>query len=329
MSSPRFARFQEADTGDHWPGFVDALATLLLVIIFLLAIFVAGQFALSRALTNRDDQLADLNAQLAQLADELNIARDENAALEVRITGLEEERDALQGALTLASSQAADLQAELTAEQEMSEESRRALALLNQQMQVLRAQIASLHAALDAAEQRAEEAEAQVINMGRRLNAALAERAAELAAYRSDFFGRLSEILGNRTGVRVVGDRFVFETDVLFPSGSAALSSEGRESLRPIAAAIIQLTDEIPDDLEWVIRIDGHTDPVPIRTTYPSNWHLSAARAISVVNWFEDLGVPSDRLVAAGFGEHYPIVEGRTAEANARNRRIELKLTSR
>ena len=329
MSSPRFARFQEADNGDHWPGFVDALATLLLVIIFLLAIFVAGQFALSRALTNRDDQLADLNAQLAQLADELNIARDENAQLELAITGLEEERDALQGALSLATSQAADLQAELSAEQEMSEDSRRALALLNQQMQVLRDQIASLNAALEAAEVRAEEAEAQVVNLGRRLNAALAERAAELAAYRSDFFGRLREILGNRTGVRVVGDRFVFETDVLFPSGSAALSSEGRESLRPIADAIIQLTEEIPDDLDWVIRIDGHTDPVPIRTTSPSNWHLSAARAISVVNWFEDLGVPSDRLVAAGFGEHYPIVEGRTAEANARNRRIELKLTSR
>ncbi|WP_203291510.1 peptidoglycan-binding protein [Maricaulis parjimensis] len=329
MSSPRFARFQEADNGDHWPGFVDALATLLLVIIFLLAIFVAGQFALSRALTNRDDQLADLNAQLAQLADELNIARDENAQLELTITGLEEERDALQGALTLATSQAAELQAELTAEQELSESSRRALALLNQQMQVLRDQIATLNAALDAAEQRAEEAEAQVVNLGRRLNAALAERAAELAAYRSDFFGRLQAILGNRTGVRVVGDRFVFETDVLFPSGSAALSSEGRESLRPIANAIIQLTEEIPEDLEWVIRIDGHTDPVPIRTTYPSNWHLSAARAISVVNWFEELGVPSDRLVAAGFGEHYPIAEGRTAEANARNRRIELKLTSR
>ncbi len=329
MASPRFARFQEADNGDHWPGFVDALATLLLVIIFLLAIFVAGQFALSRALTSRDDQLADLNAQLAALANELNIARDENAALEVRITGLEEERDALESALILATGQAASLEAELAAEQELSEESRRALALLNQQMQVLREQIARLNAALEAAETRAEEAEAQVVNLGRRLNAALAERAAELAAYRSDFFGRLREILGNRTGVRVVGDRFVFETDVLFPSGSAALSSEGRESLRPIAAAIMQLTEEIPEDLEWVIRIDGHTDPVPIRTTYPSNWHLSAARAISVVNWFEELGVPSDRLVAAGFGEHYPIAEGRTAEAHARNRRIELKLTSR
>ncbi|MBI74567.1 MAG: hypothetical protein CMH94_03085 [Oceanicaulis sp.] len=329
MASPRFARFQEADNGDHWPGFVDALATLLLVIVFLLSIFVAGQFALSRARTSRDDQLADLNARLSQLADELNLARDENAALEVRITGLREERDALEDALTLATGRVESLQSDLAAEEEMSEESRRALALLNQQMQVLRDQIASLNAALEASEQRAEEAEAQVINLGERLNAALAERAAELAVYRSDFFGRLREILGNRTGVRVVGDRFVFETDVLFPSGSAALSSEGRESLRPIADAIIQLTDEIPDDIDWVIRIDGHTDPVPIRTTYPSNWHLSAARAISVVQWFEDLGVPSERLVAAGFGENHPIAEGRSAEANARNRRIELKLTSR
>jgi chemotaxis protein MotB len=329
MASPRFARFQEADNGDHWPGFVDALATLLLVIVFLLSIFVAGQFALSRALTSRDDQLADLNARLSQLADELNLARDENAALEVRITGLREERDALEDALTLATGRVESLQSDLAAEEEMSEESRRALALLNQQMQVLRDQIASLNAALEASEQRAEEAEAQVINLGERLNAALAERAAELAVYRSDFFGRLREILGNRTGVRIVGDRFVFETDVLFPSGSAALSSEGRESLRPIADAIIQLTDEIPNDIEWVIRIDGHTDPVPIRTTYPSNWHLSAARAISVVQWFEDLGVPSERLVAAGFGENHPIAQGRSAEANARNRRIELKLTSR
>jgi chemotaxis protein MotB len=329
MSSPRLARFQDTDSGDYWPGFVDALATLLLVIVFLLSIFVAGQFALSRALTGRDEQLADLNARLAQLADELNLVRDENAELELRITGLEDERDALEDALVMATGRAQSLAADLAAEEEMSEESRRALALLNQQMQVLRDQIAALNAALEASEQRAEEAEAQVINLGERLNAALAERAAELAVYRSDFFGRLREILGNRTGVRIVGDRFVFETDVLFPSGSAALSSEGRESLRPIAAAIIQLTDEIPSDLEWVIRIDGHTDPLPIRTTYPSNWHLSAARAISVVTWFEELGVPSERLVAAGFGEHHPIAQGRSTEANARNRRIELKLTSR
>lgn len=329
MSSPRLARFQEADSGDYWPGFVDALATLLLVIVFLLAVFVVSQFALSQALTGRDEQLAALNAQLAQLADELSIAHDENAALELRITGLETERDALSGALIMAQTQSDALTAELEEQRQLSDESMQAVLLLNQQIQVLRDQIATLNAALDAAEVRAAEAEAQVINLGERLNAALAERAAELAVYRSDFFGRLRAILGNRTGVRVVGDRFVFETDVLFPSGSAALSSEGRESLRPIAAAIIQLTDEIPDDLEWVIRIDGHTDPLPIRTTYASNWHLSAARAISVVNWMEDLGVPSERLVAAGFGEHYPLVDGRSAEANAQNRRIELKLTSR
>ena len=329
MAGPRSSHFYETENGDHWPGFVDALATLLLVIVFLLSIFVAGQFALSRALTGRDQQLADLNAQLSQLVTELDLARDENAELEVRITGLVDERDALNGALAMAYGQAEAMSAELEAERELSSDSMRALALLNQQMQVLRDQIATLNAALEASEVRARDAEVQVVNLGERLNAALAERAAELAVYRSDFFGRLVSILGNRTGVRVVGDRFVFETDVLFPSGSAALSNEGRESLRPIAAAIIQLTTEIPPDLEWVIRIDGHTDPVPIRTTYPSNWHLSAARAISVVQWMEQLGVPPERLVAAGFGEFHPLVAGHTAEANARNRRIELKLTSR
>jgi chemotaxis protein MotB len=327
--TPRLARFQDSDSGDYWPGFVDALATLLLVIVFLLSVFVVSQFALSQALTGRDEQLAALNAQLAGLVDELDLARDENAQLETRITGLETENDAMSGALLMAQTQTDALTSELAAEQALSEESTRALMLLNQQIQVLRDQMAMLNAALDASEARAEEAEAQVINLGERLNAALAERAAELAVYRSDFFGRLRAILGNRTGVRVVGDRFVFETDVLFSSGSAALSTEGRQSMRPIAEAIIQLTEEIPADLDWVIRIDGHTDPLPIRTTYASNWHLSAARAISVVNLMESLGVPSERLVAAGFGEHHPLVEGRSAAANAQNRRIELKLTSR
>jgi chemotaxis protein MotB len=336
MSARRFNRFAETDGGDHWPGFVDALATLLLVIVFLLSIFVAGQFALSRALTGRDEQLSALNAQLSALAVQLDLAEDENAALETRITGLEtdivgltDERDALTGTLAMMSAQSDELNEELAAERELSEESMRALALLNQQMQVLRTQIAALNEALDASEARELDAQTQVVNLGQRLNAALAERASELAVYRSEFFGQLQAILGNRTGVRVVGDRFVFDTDVLFPSGSAALSREGRESLRPIATAIIQITTEIPSDIEWVIRIDGHTDPLPIRTTYPSNWHLSAARAISVVNWMETLGVPSNRLVAAGFGQHYPIASGRTEEAYAQNRRIELKLTSR
>jgi len=329
MPAPRFARFQDADNGDHWPGFVDALATLLLVIVFLLSIFVAGQFALSRALTNRDTQLADLNARLAALAEELALEENQNERLRGRVRRMEATIGELETDLAAAQDFGSDMSRRLAEEREISDEAMRAVALLNEQMAALRDQIAALNAALEASEARAEDAEAQVVNLGRRLNAALAERAAELAVYRSEFFGRLQAVLGNRTGVRVVGDRFVFETDVLFPSGSAALSPEGRESLRPIAEAIIQLTDEIPEDLQWVMRIDGHTDPLPIRTTYPSNWHLSAARAISVVTWFEELGVPSENLLAAGFGEHQPIAEGRSAEANARNRRIELKLTSR
>jgi chemotaxis protein MotB len=334
--APRLARFGEQDSGDYWPGFVDALATLLLVIVFLLSIFVAGQFALSRALSGRDEQLAALNQQLATLTDELALAEGENTRLEAEmqtlratLSDVQAERDELSDQLVIVLGQMEDVQSRLLLEEEVSASQLDQITALNLQMQALRDQLAELNGLLEAAEEREAELESQIFNLGERLNAALASRAAELARYRSDFFGRLREILGNRSGVRVVGDRFVFETDILFASGSAALSNDGRESLRPIAAAILQLTEEIPDDLEWVIRIDGHTDPRPIRTTYPSNWHLSAARAISVVNWFEDLGVPSNRLVAAGFGEHQPIAEGNSEDAYARNRRIELKLTSR
>jgi chemotaxis protein MotB len=297
---------------------------------------VAGQFALSRALTGRDEQLAALNQQLATLTDELALAEGENTRLETEmqtlratLSDVQAERDELSDQLVIVLGQMEDVQSRLLLEEEVSASQLDQITALNLQMQALRDQLSELNGLLEAAEERESELESQIVNLGERLNAALASRASELARYRSDFFGRLREILGNRSGVSVVGDRFVFETDVLFASGSAALSNDGRESLRPIADAIIQLTQEIPADLEWVIRIDGHTDPRPIRTTYPSNWHLSAARAISVVNWFEDLGVPSNRLVAAGFGEHQPIAEGNTEEAYTRNRRIELKLTSR
>ncbi|WP_421788930.1 peptidoglycan -binding protein [Hyphobacterium sp.] len=334
--APRLSRFSEADSGDHWPGFVDALATLLLVIVFLLSIFVAGQFALSRALGDRDEQLEALNQQLATLTDELALAEGENQRLEqemltlrATLADVQNERDELSDQLVVVLGRLEDVQSRLALEEEVTAGQLDQLTALNLQMQALRDQLAELNSLLEAAEAREAELESQIVNLGERLNVALASRAAELARYRSDFFGRLREILGNRTGVTVVGDRFVFETDVLFASGSAALSNDGRESLRPIADAIVQLTQEIPEELDWVIRIDGHTDPRPIRTTYPSNWHLSAARAISVVNWFEDLGVPPQHLVAAGFGEHQPIADGDTEEAYARNRRIELKLTSR
>ena len=338
MALPRHIQFGQSDSGDYWPGFVDALATLLLVIVFLLAVFTAGQFALSQALGDRDQQLADLNARLSTLAEELNLAESENERLSLRLDTLETENAALSEANATLSNQVATLRQglaaaedSLMAEEGLNAEAQATIALLNNQMAALRQELARLNEALNASEAREAELEAEVVNLGRRLNAALASEVARLARYRSEFFGRLLEVLGDRSGVRVIGDRFVFETDVLFASGSAELSEAGRRSLAPIADAIIQLTDEIPDDLDWVLRVDGHTDRVPLGPNAPfeSNWELSTARSLSVIEYFETQGVPPRRLLAAGFGEHYPIAEGRTAEAYARNRRIELKLTSR
>lgn len=338
MALPQHLRISQSDSGDYWPGFVDALATLLLVIIFLLAVFTAGQFALSQALTGRDEQLAELNARLSTLAEQLNLARSENEQLNLRVAALIDENQALEAQNLALSSELEQVSARLAAasedlaeEEALSEEAQATIALLNNQMAALRQELARLNQALEASEAREAELETQIVNLGQRLNAALASQVARLAQYRSEFFGRLVEILGNRTGVRVVGDRFVFETDVLFGSAQADLSPEGRDSLRPIADAIIQLTDEIPSDLDWVIRVDGHTDVIPLGPSapYESNWELSTARALSVVEAFVDMGVPPARLMAAGFGPYHPIAEGRDAASLARNRRIELKLTDR
>lgn len=338
MALPQHLRIGQSDSGDYWPGFVDALATLLLVIIFLLAVFTAGQFALSQALTGRDEQLAELNARLSTLAEQLNLERSENEQLNLRVASLTEENQALEAQnlaltdqLSETSARLAAVSEDLAEEEALSEEAQATITLLNNQMAALRQELARLNEALEASEAREAELESQIVNLGERLNAALASQVARLARYRSEFFGRLVEILGNRTGVRVVGDRFVFETDVLFESAQAELSPQGRESLRPIADAIIQLTDEIPGDIDWILRVDGHTDPVPLGPSAPfeSNWELSTARALSVVEALIDMGVPPARLVAAGFGEHHPIAEGRDPVSLARNRRIELKLTSR
>lgn len=257
MALPRHLQSAQSDSGDYWPGFVDALATLLLVIVFLLAVFTAGQFALSKALTGRDEQLAQLNSRLATLAEELNIAESENEQLSLRVSGLETENAALTEANDSLTEQVATLReglaaAEdaLNAETSLNAEAQATVALLNNQMAALRAELARLNEALNASEAREAELEAEVVNLGRRLNAALASEVARLARYRSEFFGQLMEILGNRSGVRVVGDRFVFETDVLFASGSADLSPQGQQALTPIADAILQLIDELPVGLK-------------------------------------------------------------------------------
>ncbi len=219
---------------------------------------------------------------------------------------------------------------EAEAQKELSNEAQAQLRLLNRQIMALRQQIASLATALDAAEAANQEQEVQISDLGRRLNVALASKVQELARYRSEFFGRLREVLGARKDVRIVGDRFVFQSEVLFETGSAALGEAGQRQLGQLAKTLIEIAVRIPKNLPWVLRVDGHTDRIPIHTPeFPSNWELSTARAISVVRFLIDQGIAADHLAATGFGEHQPLDPGLTEEALRRTRRIELKLTQR
>ena len=202
--------------------------------------------------------------------------------------------------------------------------------VLNQQIAALRRQLAAIEDALAASETANKESQSKISDLGQRLNVALAQKVQELNRYRSDFFGRLRQILGSRPDIRVVGDRFVFESSVLFDVGKADISPAGKQSLDSLASAVLDLEREIPPDLPWILRVDGHTDNRPIGGgQYKSNWELSAARAVSVVQYLISKGVEPDRLAAAGFGEFQPLDQGTDDESLARNRRIELKLTER
>jgi len=167
--------------------------------------------------------------------------------------------------------------------------------------------------------------------LGKRLNVALAQRVQELNRYRSDFFGRLREILGNRDDIRIVGDRFVFQSEVLFPSGSDNLNPAGLGEMTKLAKALVELGKDIPKEIDWVLRVDGHTDNIPLSGNgrIKDNWELSSARATSVVRYLVKQNVPANRLVAAGFGEYQPLDLADTDEARNKNRRIELKLTEK
>jgi len=329
---------------NYWPGFVDALSTLLLGIIFLLTVFAVVQFYLSQEVTGKDTALSRLNAQIAQLTDMLSMEKTGKASLEDTIAQLraslnttEGERDRMKGLYEGLSSGASSAQGQVTALNSQLDTEKRAntralaqLELLNQQIAALRRQLAALESALDTSEQKDKEAQARIADLGQRLNIALAQRVQELSRYRSEFFGRLSAILSNRPDIRVVGDRFVFQSEVLFDSGSAVIRPEGLGELDTLANALLDLEKQIPKEIAWVLRIDGHTDVRPIVTAqYPSNWALSSARAISVVQYLISKGVSPQRLVAAGFGEFQPLDNERTDEAYRRNRRIELKLTER
>jgi chemotaxis protein MotB len=218
----------------------------------------------------------------------------------------------------------------LAEQRELSEEAQLQVTLLNRQLAALRTQLAQLSEALELSEQKNVEQEVQIADLGKRLNVALASKVQELARYRSEFFGRLREILGNRQDIRIVGDRFVFQSELLFASGSATVADEGRPQLARLASTLKGIAADIPGDLEWVLRVDGHTDRAPINTyAFPSNWELSTARAVSVVKFLIEQGIPAERLAATGFGEFQPLDTGGDEIAYRRNRRIEFKLTER
>ena len=432
-----------------WPGFVDVLATLLMVMMFLLLIFVLAQFFLSEALSGREQALDKLKIQVGELAGMLSLEKKSKAELQLNLSQISAElvssvalRDELKTSITLLrknaivtsevidklqseaesarekitnmntritaasaesfelrlklaeaenlskeqntkitrmsqeaqSSEASLAEAEeasraliqkiasldhqiilldalkkemenkiselagrlnenrktLLTEKEFSTSARAEVALLNQQMSALRVQLAQIRTILEISETEAKKKNVQIVNLGKRLNAALASKVQELSRHRSEFFGRLRDLLGKHQGVRIVGDRFVFQSEVFFAKSEAEIAAAGQAQLDQLATTLLEIALEIPGEIDWILRIDGHTDNDPISTSrYPSNWELSTARAISVVRYLINAGLPANRLVAAGFGEFHPIDKRNDEISQRRNRRIELKLTQR
>jgi chemotaxis protein MotB len=338
------ARIRRGESGmNYWPGFVDALSTLILSIIFLLSIFVVVQFYLQQEVRGKDTALQHLNGQIALLSKLLSMEKISKADLENQLGGLrsslataQNDRDKFKGlyegaaaAEVTAESKANDLAGQLEGEKENSNKALGQIDLLNQQIAALRQQLAALVTALDVSEKKNTDSQERISELGQRLNVALAQHLQELSNYRSDFFGKLREVLGNRPDIRVVGDRFVLQSEIFFDTGRADLKPEGRAELDKVAAAIVELESQIPAEVPWILRVDGHTDVRPIVGQFKSNWDLSAERAIAVVQYMVGKGVIPSRLVAAGFGEFQPIDTGTTEDAFRRNRRIEFKLTER
>lgn len=340
------AKYRRSESGmNYWPGFVDALSTLILSIIFILTVFVVVQFVLQQEISGKDTALQRLNAQIAQLTELLSMETASKGDLEQQMAQLraslataESDRDRYRGiaegsgaGLAAAQGKASDLASELEGEKKISARALAQVEILNQQIAAFRRQLAALESALEASEKKDKEAQSQIANLGQRLNLALAQRVEELKGYRSDFFGRLRQIIGNRPDIRIVGDRFVLQSELLFDVGKADLKPEALPEIDKIASAMLEIGAKIPADIPWVLRVDGHTDIRPISGAgqFKSNWGLSAARAIAVVRYLATKGIEPQHLLAAGFGEFQPLDPGTSEEAYRRNRRIEFKLTER
>ncbi len=352
-------------TFDIWPGFVDALTSLIMVMIFVLLIFAIGQFVLSDSLAGKNRALESLNAKVAELAKTLSLAEDNKRALDAKVTELSAslgqasgEREQLRTGLDAATAEATKLNTDIAAlttlkqqleaqvaslaaeldtskttlvkQTDLTSAASAQVELLNRQLAALNEQLAKIQAALDITNKTVAAKDVKIADLGKQLNIALANKVGELERYRSEFFGKLRAALGDRSDVKVVGDRFVVPTDILFESGSAELGPAAQERLAALALSVREIAAEIPSSIDWVLRIDGHTDKRPIHTAqFPSNWELSTARALAIVKYLVVQGIPANRVSANGFGEFQPLDRADTPEAWAKNRRIEIQLTNR
>ena len=376
-----------------WPGFVDALATLLMVIIFVVLVFVLIQVNLAYRVSGQDATLNTMREQIASLGEMLNVERNQNADLSAeldRITSqlliaaesrddlsaqlvtvmatLQQREDALASAADARqdrNSEIARLNAEqaatssdlaatreelearlaalLAAQAELQQNagritdleaetaaSRAEVVQMANAMTALRQRLESLQALLADKEAQAARDKIAIASLGKSLNNALANRVQELQRFRSEFFGRLSEVLEGREDVQIVGDRFVFQSEVLFAQGQAAIGPEGQTQLAELAVVLNQIAADIPADIDWVLQVEGHTDDIPVRAgRFTDNWDLSTERALSVVRFLAERGLDANRLAAAGYGEFQPLDPSGNETARRRNRRIEIKLTQR
>jgi chemotaxis protein MotB len=289
-----------------------------------------GDIAVLESLRDQlKQQLASSTAQASDLQQKLTTSQSQASDLQQQLSQSQSQASDLKQQLDASASQVATLTQQLGNSQALTSQDQQQIDLLNSQLLALRDQLGKLTVALDASEAKAKADEVQVFDLGKRLNEALASKVEELARYRSEFFGKLREVLGNRPDVQVVGDRFVFQSEVLFETGSADIGDSGKTQLAAFAATLKDISAKIPTDIDWILRVDGHTDKRAYSGTYGDNWGLSTARAIAVVKFLIDQGLPPNRLAATGFGEFRPLVEGETEDDFKRNRRIELKLDQR
>lgn len=321
-----FARPRTPTRLEVWPTFVDALSTVLMAIVFVLMTFLVAQVFLVETINDRDTELARLQTQLRQFEQSLTKAKNQHQIATSKVTELEE-------LIKNLNIQLAKLTQDVTLEKQQHGDQRTLNERIKTDLEKLEERLKQLQALLQQAQDESLKKDDDV----KKLQLSLSDMEKEqekhknsirVGQFRSQFFAQLKTILGDRSDVRVVDDRFVFQSEVLFAIGSAELGEDGKEQLNGLVKALKEIGSKIPPEINWILRVDGHTDNRPIKSAqFPSNWELSTARAIAVVQYMINKGIDGKHLVAAGFGEFQPL----NVEANdiERNRRIEFKLDQR